>query len=391
MSQQIDLVKFLFLADVDITQAEYILDNFSNFTMPTYEDFFTFFKNNGITLNRYRQRTTDERVELIEKFKAFKQSYEYEIIKKYIAEEKELELLLNTTDPNVIKQALTGSVLQYSLDAFDYYIVRKVLTGTEYGVLPSERLKETLQQITAVTDVFPIDGELFRDEEQRVISYENILRNSGKLLVPTQDDRYIRSRFEYVLQRNFESLPDAVNANRNILKRLADANLNPTTAQQDIQQFLSDLKNLQLTMPNSVASLEAQVARLTEIIQAKQELIDAMVSSEIEHEAFIDSIAMDNINKEQEIENKDEAIGNLQETIDKTLDELSKSVAEQMNNMTASIDTLAGNIVNQANSANSAQDQLIASLNAQIATLKSEKDSLEKTINNLIQKNNLKT
>ena len=391
MSQQIDLVKFLFLADVDITQAEYILDNFSNFTMPTYEDFFTFFKNNGITLNRYRQRTTDERVELIEKFKAFKQSYEYEIIKKYIAEEKELELLLNTTDPNVIKQALTGSVLQYSLDAFDYYIVRKVLTGTEYGVLPSERLKETLQKITAVTDVFPIDGELFRDEEQRVISYENILRNSGKLLVPTQDERYIRSRFEYVLQRNFESLPDAVNANRNILKRLADANLNPTTAQEDIEQFLSDLKNLQLVMPNSVASLEAQVARLTGIIQAKQELIDAMVSSEIEHEAFIDSIALDNINKEQEIENKDEAIGNLQETIDKTLDELSKSVAEQMNNMTASIDTLAGNIVNQANSANSAQDQLIASLNAQIATLKSEKDSLEKTINNLIQKNNLKT
>jgi hypothetical protein len=359
--------------------------------MPTYEAFFDFFKNNGITLNRYRQRTTDERVELIEKFKAFKQSYEYEIIKKYIAEEKELELLLNTQDPNVIKQALTGSVLQYSLDAFDYYIVRKVLTGTEYGVLPSERLKETLSQITTVTDSYPMDGELFRDEEQRVISYENILRNSGKILVPIQDDRYIKSRFEYVLQRNFESLPDAVNADRNILKRFADANLNSTTAQQDIQQFLSDLKNLQLTMPNSVASLEAQVSRLTEIIQAKQELIDSMVSSEIEHEAFIDSIAMDNINKEQEIENKDESIANLQETIDKTLDELSKNVAEQMNVMTASIDTLAGNIINQSNSANSAQDKLIASLNAQITSLKSEKDSLEKIINNLIQKNNLKT
>jgi hypothetical protein len=217
------------------------------------------------------------------------------------------------------------------------------------------------------------------------------LRNSGKILVPIQDDRYIKSRFEYVLQRNFESLPDAVNADRNILKRFADANLNSTTAQQDIQQFLSDLKNLQLTMPNSVASLEAQVSRLTEIIQAKQELIDSMVSSEIEHEAFIDSIAMDNINKEQEIENKDESIANLQETIDKTLDELSKNVAEQMNVMTASIDTLAGNIINQSNSANSAQDKLIASLNAQITSLKSEKDSLEKIINNLIQKNNLKT
>lgn len=391
MSQQIDLIKFLFLADVDITQAEYILDNFSNFTMPTYEDFFTFFKNNGITLNRYRQRTTDERIELIEKFKAFKQSYEYEIIKKYIAEEKELELLLNTRDPAVIQQALSGSVQRYDLDAFDYYIVRKVLTGNEFGVLPSERLKQSLQEITAVTDNFPIDGELFRDEEERVISYENILRNSGKILVPTQDDRYIKSRFEYIIQRNFESLPDAVSADRNILKRLADARLNPATADQDIQQFLSDLKNLQLVMPNSVASLEAQVQRLSEIIQAKQELIDAMLSSEIEHEAFIDSIATDNIQKDQELEGKNETIQNLQTTIDQTLSEISKNVSNQINAVTSSLDALAGNIVNQSNAANSAQDQLIAALNAQITTLKAEKDALQKSIENLIQKNNLKT
>lgn len=391
MSQQIDLIKFLFLADVDITQAEYILDNFSNFTMPTYEDFFTFFKNNGITLNRYRQRTTDERIELIEKFKAFKQSYEYEIIKKYIAEEKELELLLNTRDPAVIQQALSGSVQRYDLDAFDYYIVRKVLTGNEFGVLPSERLKQSLQEITAVTDNFPIDGELFRDEEERVISYENILRNSGKILVPTQDDRYIKSRFEYIIQRNFESLPDAVSADRNILKRLADARLNPATADQDIQQFLSDLKNLQLVMPNSVASLEAQVQRLSEIIQAKQELIDAMLSSEIEHEAFIDSIATDNIQKDQELEGKNETIQNLQTTIDQTLSEISKNVSNQINAVTSSLDALAGNIVNQSNAANSAQDQLIAALNAQITTLKAEKDALQKSIENLIQKNNLIT
>ena len=144
-------------------------------------------------------------------------------------------------------------------------------------------------------------------------------------------------------------------------------------------------------MPNSVASLEAQVQRLSEIIQAKQELIDAMLSSEIEHEAFIDSIATDNIQKDQELEGKNETIQNLQTTIDQTLSEISKNVSNQINAVTSSLDALAGNIVNQSNAANSAQDQLIAALNAQITTLKAEKDALQKSIENLIQKNNLKT
>jgi hypothetical protein len=66
MSTSIDLVKFLFLSDVDINQAEYILDNYPNFTMSTYQEFFDFFKNNGIKLNRYKQTTSDERLNLLE-------------------------------------------------------------------------------------------------------------------------------------------------------------------------------------------------------------------------------------------------------------------------------------------------------------------------------------
>jgi hypothetical protein len=375
MSQPIDLIKFLFLADVDINQAEYILDNFSNFTMSTYEDFFTFFKNNGITLNRYRRRTSDDQIELIEKFKAFKQSYEYEIIKKYIKEERELEVLLNTTDPNVIRQAISGSVLQYKLDVFDYYIARKVLTGNEFGVLPSERLKEILDGLTQPTDIFPIDGELVRDEEQRIISFENILRNSGKVLVPARDDRYTTSRFEYILQRNFESLPDAVNAERNILKKITDARLDPQTANDNIEQFLSDLKNLQLATPTSPAALQAQIDRLTEIIQAKQELIDSMVSSEIEHEAFIDSIALDNIDKDQEIDGKNQTISSLQETIDKTLEDLQENVSKQIDQINNAVTNISTNPSNQSS---------IVALNTQIIALRNQ-------INTLISNNNLKT
>jgi uncharacterized protein (DUF3084 family) len=209
-------------------------------------------------------------------------------------------------------------------------------------------------------------------------------------MVPTRDERYTTSRFEYILQRNFESLPDAVNANKNVLKRFAEARLNPATAQQDIQQFLSDVQNLKLVMPNSVASLEAQIDRLSNIIKAKQELIDSMVSSEIEHEAFIDSIALDNVGKDKEIDNKNETIQTLETAVSGTLDDLQKNIAQQMDNMTMAIDTLAGNLVNQANAANGAQDQLITALNAQITSLKTENDSLEKRINDLITKNNLK-
>lgn len=383
MSQQIDLVKFLFLADIDIDQAEYILDNFPNFTLPTYEDFFEFFRNNGIALTRIRRRTTDDQIDLIEKFKAIKQSYEYEIIKKYVAEERKLQDLISSQDQGLIQTALSGSVLKYSLDTLDYYIARKILTGNEYGVLPSERLKQTLSELTTVTDVYPTDGVLKRDEEERIISFENILRNSGTILVPLLDDRYDTKKFEYVLQRNFESLPDAVTANRNILKKLADAKVSsdPNTTTEEL---LSQLDNLKVVMPNTVAGLEAQVERLTQVIKSKQELIDAMVGSEIEHEAFIDSIALDNIQKEQEIEGKDETIDNLQTTIDDTLVTLSDNIATQMDNMTAAIDTLAGNVVNQANAANSAQDQLISSLNAQIDTLENEKEDLEKQLTDLV-------
>jgi uncharacterized coiled-coil protein SlyX len=115
-----------------------------------------------------------------------------------------------------------------------------------------------------------------------------------------------------------------------------------------------------------------------------------MVSSEIEHEAFIDSIALDNVGKDKEIDNKNETIQTLETAVSGTLDDLQKNIAQQMDNMTMAIDTLAGNLVNQANAANGAQDQLITALNAQITSLKTENDSLEKRINDLITKNNLK-
>lgn len=382
-SKPIDLVKFLFLADIDINQAEYILDNFPNFTMPTYEAFFNFFKDNGIKLERYKKTTTDERETLIEKFKAFKQTYEYEIIKQYIAVEKELQKLRGTTDPTAIQDALS-SIKKYKLDAFDYYIIRKVLTGDENGVLPSETLKETLDQLINTVDVYPKDGVLTRDETSRVISYENIFRNVGKILVPTIDDKFSRARFTYVLNRSFESLPDAVTSERNVEKKIQNILANAGTADEELQRFLSELANLRKADENTIPGLQAKIERLEEIIQAKQELIDSMVDAEIQHEAYIDSIASENIIKDNEIDSKDETITNLQTTIDQTLAEISGSITAQMNAMTGAIDSLANQVVTQTNTANAAQDNQLAALQAQLAQLTADLAALNATVQTLI-------
>jgi len=380
MSQQIDLIKFLFFADVDIVQAEYILDNFPNFSMSSYDEFYNFFKTNGIKLQRYKQTTTDERLTLLEKFQGIKQSYEYEILKKYIQEERNLELLLSATDPKIMQVGI-NSISKFKLDALDYYIVRKVLTGSENGVLPSEKLKRELENLIQINpDVYAENKDLPRDDVSRLISYQNIFRNEGRIKVPIFDDRYKKDRFDYVVRRAFSTLADAVGAEKNVAAKMASILQNPTS----VQQFLSDLENLKINAPNTTAGLEAKIARLEEIIVAKQELIDSMVDKEIEHEAFIDSIAIDNIQKEQELEDKGQTITQLQNTVDTKLKEISDDVTKQITNITSAFDTLSQTVVGQANTANSAQDKIIEEQKKKIEILEQEKEDLEKELAELI-------
>jgi hypothetical protein len=367
MSTSIDLVKFLFLSDVDINQAEYILDNYPNFTMSTYQEFFDFFKNNGIKLNRYKQTTSDERLNLLEKFKSFKQTYEYEIVKKFINEQKQASLLLGTRDAQAIKDAI-NSIEKYDLDTFDYYIVRKILTGSETGVLPSEQLKPLLEELIKVnTDVFAEDADLERDEYSRVISHQNIFKNKGRIKIPVLDDRFTTARFNYIVQRGFESLPEAVSSERNILKKIEGM-----TTSAELDMFLSDIANLRNEDENSIAGLQIKIENLEGIIDAKQELIDSLVDKEIENEAFIDAIAVDNINKDQQLEDKDVAIQDLQTTVDETLSAIQQDVTSQISNITSALDTLSQVVVDQANAANKSQDDQINALKKELEDLKNE-------------------
>ena len=372
MSQQIDLIKFLFLADIEISQAEYILDNFPNFTLPTYADFENYFKNNGIQLTKTGKSTANDRLALFEKFKGIKQGYEYELLKRFIEEQKNASLLLGTRDAQAIQGAI-NSIEKYDLDTFDYYIVRKILTGSENGVLPSEELRTLLEQlITVNNDIFAEDVEIERNDFSMIKSYQNIFRNKGRIKIPVLDERFTTERFNYIVQRGFETLPDAVSSERNILRKIQGM-----TSPLELDMFLSDISNLINQDENSIPGLEAKIARLEEIIQAKQELIESMVDAEIEHEAYIDAIAIDNIIKDQEIEDKNQSIQNLQQTVDTTLAAIQNNVSSQINTVTAAIDTLSQTVVDQANAANAAQDE---SVRIRIEALSNELAELKKQL-----------
>jgi uncharacterized coiled-coil protein SlyX len=335
--------------------------------MSTYDEFFEFFKNNGIKLERFKQTTSDERLNLLEKFKGFKQTYEYEIVKKFINEQKQASLLLGTRDAQAIKDAI-NSIEKYDLDTFDYYIVRKILTGSETGVLPSEQLKTLLEELINVnTDIYAEDSDLERDDYSRVVSHQNIFRNRGRIKIPVLDDRFTTSRFNYVVERGFESLPEAVSSERNILKKIEGM-----TTSIELDEFLSDISNLKNEDENSVAGLQAKIENLESIIAAKQELIESMVDKEIDHESFIDSIAIDNINKEQELEDKDVAIADLQTTVDETLISIQQDVTNQISNITSALDSLSQVVVDQSNAANKSQDDQINALKKELEDLKNQ-------------------
>lgn len=354
----INLVEFLFLEDIDPSQAESILETYENITFDTVQKFYDFFKSHSVVLKKVSKNAAG--ATLLERLKSFKQSYEYDVVRNYIEEQNKIKKLLstNSSDITVIQNTLE-SISRYNLDTFDYYIVRKLIdqTGSSNGVLPSEELKTLLESLIERKNAVTVNEEgsinfdkNLRDESERAITFQNIYKNSGRYRIPVLDERFYFKDFDYVVNRNFESLPDATSAEVNLLTKLANVT--------DIDAFLTDLTKITIENENSITGLNVKIQRLEEIIEIKQQEVQSYVDAQIENEAFIDSIAFDNLKKDDEIIQKDESINQLNETITTTLSELESNVANQINNI------------------NTAQDAEITALKSQIAALQSTITSL---------------
>lgn len=382
----ITLEEFLYLENVQETQARKLLTQYSGLKFESPNDFRTFFVQDGV---RLVQEPIDEKTEktlLLERFKSFRGSVDYSNARKYIEEQLRLNKRLKEVQESggtveSVSNILNGITVE-PVDPFFNFVIRKILTGSENGILPSEELRNILDTLIeeSTKEYYDETSDLVRDDEDRISSFKNIFKNKGRIRVPILDERFILSDFRYIVNTGFSTLPTAVNAEKNVLDRIAQA---VASGDPLADQFLSDLNNLILADPNSVAGLTAKIKELEKEIEVKQASIETRIVKEIEHEQYIDSIATDNLQKESQLEAKDAVIAELSNTIDTKLKEVEQNIQSQMSTVSTAIDTLSQNVVSQANAANAAQDSEIQDLKNKLADLdklKAEIEELKKKV-----------
>ena len=255
------------------------------------------------------------------------------------------------------------------------------MTGSENGVLPSENLRNILDRLIEENsrEYYDESSNIIRDSQDIIESYQNIFKNKGRIRVSISDERFLSSDFRYIIDTSFQSLPDAVSAENDISSRIREA---IQSGDEDASEFLSKLDNLVSANSNSIAGLNAKIKQLENELQIKQEQVNSLIDREIENESFLESIATDNLKKDEEIVSLKTTIDTLQDQIDETLVTLESEISTQINNVTSAIDTLSQSVVGSANAANAAQDEEINDLKTKLRELESLLSQLKNSSGN---------
>lgn len=374
----ITLEEFLYLENVKETQARLLLNEYSGIKFESPNDFRKFFESHQVILEIEKIDDRTEKQQLLDRFKSFKNSSDYILAKQYIQEQialkKELQRIQN--EPNVTVNEVTNllnGITSAPVDPFFSFVIRKILTGTDTGVLPSENLQQVLTNLikAQTTESYDEVSDVIRDESGRLITYENLYKNKGRLKVPVLDERFIIRDFRYVMDTSFSTLPDAVSSEANVLAKLNDALTTDVSAGNDeaSKKFLSDLGNLVNENSNSIAGLNAKIKSLEAEIELKDQVIQTRIDREIEHEQYIDSIATDNIKQLDEIAAKDETITELNTQIDTTISNLEEKVTQQLENTNAAFDNLSKKLEEQSKKSEENSAKQIQSFQSAITEL----------------------
>lgn len=348
----IRIEQFLFEQNVEQSQSESLIAQFPNLSFNSPSDFINFFEKQNISLSKNKTTTTFvDKQELLQRFKDFKSSTDYDYVRQYISEEKKIQNAISAGNVSIETNLLDG-ITKQPLDPFFNFVVRKLLTGSETGVLPSEQLKSLLSELTKKTKQ-DIDTELdvTRDEIFRVVSFDNYLRNKGSVRVDLLDDRFTIESFNYVIPKEFTQLPDAVGAEENIFKKASEfSTLFPdgTIDAADQQSLVENLKKLIVEDSNSIPALQANLESLQDRLTNLNDLVSLKQENIADLNRVIEELsAQRNLIVEENVI-KDETITALNEVIDATLSQLEDKVAQQLTNTTDAFDALATQIESQA-------------------------------------------
>jgi|688.fasta_scaffold160294_1 hypothetical protein len=366
----IRIEQFLFEYNVERTQAESLIERFRNLTFATNQEFVDYFDSQNITLGfenkvGVAKTTFQQKDELLQKFKDFKSSTDYDYVKKYIAEQRRIQAAIDSGNIQNSSNLLDGITSQ-PVDPFFNFIVRKMLTGSETGVLPSESLRSLLDELTKKTKQ-DIDTTVAvtRDELGRVISFDNYLRNKGSLRVDLLDERFTLETFNYVVNKGFNQLQDAVDAEKNVLRRAAELDtIFPDDATGDgvvdNRDLVENLKKLIVADSNSVPALQSKLESLQNQLSNLNELVDVKDSDVESLNRIIEELSAQRNITVDESAIKDETIIALNEVIDATLAELEDKVSQQLTNTTDAFDALSTQIEAQAKKSEEAAAKQLA-------------------------------
>jgi hypothetical protein len=266
---------FLFVENIEPSQAEALIAKYPNLSFNRTDEFYSFFETKGDKLQRAKPKpaivngnefpsdpANDSQI-LLERLKNFKSSTDYDYVRKYIIKQKVIQESIASNNLNLAKTTL-GEITEEELDPFFNFVVRKILTGSESGLLPSENLKnlfDDLTKKTKQTSEINLDDQVVRDELGRIISYKNYLKNRGAVNVPMIDFRFVLDSVGYVMPREFTSIPEAVNAEKFVVQR-AEEWASDVTIGADEAVLIEKLKELINEDQRSVPALELKVQSL---------------------------------------------------------------------------------------------------------------------------------
>lgn len=218
----IRIEEFLFSENIEESQSENLISKYKNLSFETKAQFNDFFQSQGIRLLKIKKTEQSNSQAVLERMKNFKSSVDYDYVKKYIIRQKAIADSIRTENLESATNEF-DAISKEEIDPFFGFVVRKILTGEENGVLPSEQYKrildDELQKKQEEYDYSVASGEISRDEFGKIVSFKNYLRNTGRLTVPVVDERYSSKTFDYVIDKNFTQIPEAVDAEAFVLKK----------------------------------------------------------------------------------------------------------------------------------------------------------------------------
>jgi|694.fasta_scaffold00957_45 hypothetical protein len=380
----ITIEEFLYLENISETQSRSLIQQYPNLKFDTPNDFREFFSREGISLRKEIISTKNEKTLLLERFKSFKNSNDYSNVKKYIEEQIKLKSKLkeikNTGGTIEDISNTLSDINSDPIDPFFNFVIRKILTGSENGTLPSEELRDILDKLISDSSVEYYDekSDIVRDTNGIIQSFKNIFKNKGRLRVPLLDERFLLSDFRYMIETKFVSLQDAVTAEDSVLKKASDAasidQINGNN--NETNKFLSDLSNLINQDGNSVTSLRAKIASLEETISVKNDIIQSQIDAEVRMDESLSALSQEGAILNQTVQTLEESNKNLQEQIDTKLNEIDKTIQSQMSSISSTLEDLTTTLVNDVNSTNDQQDAEITELRKKLSEIDQIKTEL---------------